>query len=112
MTDAALARDRLGQDAAQERRGDGELQAREIIRHRARQADLAHDHQRMRAERPQHVAQLGLDRRDPAATFTVIGKKLIRNEVMTAGKVPIPNQITRIGTTATLGMLLKAIRSG
>ena len=37
----------------------------------------------------------------PVATFTRIGKNEIRKAVMIAGTVPMPNQITRMGTTAT-----------
>ena len=48
----------------------------------------------------------------PTATFTRIGKKAIRKAVMIAGTVPTPNQITRIGTTATFGMELKPISAG
>jgi len=48
----------------------------------------------------------------PVATFTRIGKNEIRNAVMMAGTVPMPNQITRIGTTATLGIELKPISTG
>ncbi len=48
----------------------------------------------------------------PVATLTTIGKNEIRNAVSTAGTAPMPNQITRIGTIATLGMLLKPISSG
>jgi len=48
----------------------------------------------------------------PVATLTTIGKNEIENAVRTAGTAPMPNQITRIGTIATLGMLLKPIRSG
>jgi hypothetical protein len=48
----------------------------------------------------------------PVATLTTIGKNEIRNAVSTGGCQPTPNQITRIGTTATLGMALKPISSG
>ena len=48
----------------------------------------------------------------PVATFTTIGKNEIRKAVSTAGTQPMPNQITRIGTTATFGMALKPISSG
>src|SRR4030095_4958113 len=48
----------------------------------------------------------------PVATLTTIGKKQIRNAVRTAGTVPMPNQTTRIGTNAALGMLLNATSSG
>ena len=48
----------------------------------------------------------------PAATFTTIGKKANMNAVIIAGGVPIPNQITKIGTIATLGTELNAISSG
>src|SRR5215218_11410266 len=48
----------------------------------------------------------------PVATFTRIGKKEIRNALMIAGTVPMPNQITSTGTTATLGIELKPIRIG
>ena len=34
------------------------------------------------------------------------------NAVIIAGIVPIPNQITMIGTSATLGMELKPISTG
>ncbi len=42
----------------------------------------------------------------------MIGKNEIRNAVITAGTAPMPNQITRIGTTATFGMELKPISAG
>src|SRR5215469_11276465 len=48
----------------------------------------------------------------PVATLTEIGKKATRKAVSTAGTVPIPNQRTRIGTTATLGMELNPISTG
>ena len=48
----------------------------------------------------------------PVATLTTTGKNEIRKAVMIAGTVPMPNQITRIGTIATLGMALNATISG
>src|SRR6516225_8724871 len=45
----------------------------------------------------------------PVATFTTIGKNEIRKAVSTAGTMPMPNQMIRIGTTATLGIELKPI---
>ena len=48
----------------------------------------------------------------PVATFTRIGKNASRNAVMTAGTVPMPNQITSTGTTATFGTELNAISAG
>jgi hypothetical protein len=48
----------------------------------------------------------------PVATFTTMGKNEIRKAVITGGTQPTPNQNTRIGTTATLGMELKPTRSG
>ena len=48
----------------------------------------------------------------PVATFTTIGKNEIRKAVRTAGIQPTPNQITRIGTTATFGIALKPTSSG
>jgi hypothetical protein len=39
--------------------------------------------------------------------LTTIGKNEIKNAVSTAGIARMPNQITRIGTIVTLGMLLK-----
>ena len=48
----------------------------------------------------------------PVATLTTTGKNEIRNAVITAGTVPMPNQMTRIGTTATFGTELKAMRRG
>ena len=48
----------------------------------------------------------------PTATFTRIGKKAMRNAVMIAGMVPTPNQITKMGTTATFGMELNPINAG
>ncbi len=44
--------------------------------------------------------------------FTMIGKKLMRKAVNTAGPTPIPNQTTKIGTNAALGSALKAVISG
>ena len=48
----------------------------------------------------------------PVATFTTIGKNEIKNAVSTAGTTPIPNQMIRIGTTATFGIELKPIITG
>ena len=48
----------------------------------------------------------------PVATFTTIGKMHRIIAVNTAGTVPAPNHSTKIGTTATLGMLEKPISSG
>src|SRR3546814_9462713 len=45
----------------------------------------------------------------PVATFTTMGKNEIMKAVMIAGMVPMPNQITSTGTTATLGIELKPI---
>ena len=44
--------------------------------------------------------------------LTVIGKKEIRKAVSTPGPRPMPNQTTRMGTTAALGTALKATISG
>ncbi len=49
---------------------------------------------------------------NPVATLTAIGKKLIRNAVSTAGTTPMPNQMTRTGTIATLGIELKPTSMG
>jgi len=46
------------------------------------------------------------------ATLTTIGKKLMRKADRMAGTVPMPNQMTRIGTSAAFGMELKPINSG
>ena len=48
----------------------------------------------------------------PVATFTTIGKNDSVIAVRIAGTVPAPNHSTKIGTTATLGMLEKPISSG
>ena len=48
----------------------------------------------------------------PVATFTTMGKKQIRHAVRTAGRLPMPNHTTRMGTNAALGMLLNATSSG
>ena len=48
----------------------------------------------------------------PVATFTVIGKNEITKAVVIAGIVPRPNHTTKIGTTATFGMLEKPTSSG
>ncbi len=48
----------------------------------------------------------------PVATLTTIGKNEITKAVSTGGSQPTPNQITRIGTTATLGMELNPTSSG
>ncbi len=48
----------------------------------------------------------------PVATFTTIGKMHRIIAVSTAGTVPAPNHSTKIGTTATFGMLEKPISSG
>ena len=44
--------------------------------------------------------------------FTAIGKNAMLKAVMIAGTVPIPNQITITGTSATFGIELKPIRTG
>ena len=44
----------------------------------------------------------------PVATFTTIGKMHRIIAVSTAGTVPAPNHSTKIGTTATFGMLREA----
>ena len=49
---------------------------------------------------------------NPVATLTAIGKKLIKKAVRMAGGEPIPNQITKIGTSAAFGTLLKPTRNG
>jgi hypothetical protein len=41
-----------------------------------------------------------------------MGKNEIRNAVRMAGTSPMPNQTTRIGTTATFGIELKPIITG
>ena len=48
----------------------------------------------------------------PVAMFTAIGKNATLQAVMIAGTVPMPNQITMIGTKATFGIELKPISSG
>ena len=48
----------------------------------------------------------------PVATLTTIGKNEIRNAVMIAGLVPMPNQMISTGTTATLGTALNPTISG
>ena len=48
----------------------------------------------------------------PVATLTTIRKNEIRNAVKMAGMVPMPNQMMRMGTTATFGTALKAIITG
>ena len=48
----------------------------------------------------------------PVATFTTIGKMHMIIAVSTAGTVPAPNHSTKIGTTATFGMVAKPISSG
>ena len=49
---------------------------------------------------------------NPVATLTTIGKKEIKNAVITAGISPNPNHRISTGTTATLGMELKPISIG
>ena len=44
--------------------------------------------------------------------LTVIGKKLMRKAVSTAGPTPMPNHTTRIGMKAALGKALKAVIKG
>src|SRR5258707_1260246 len=51
-------------------------------------------------------------RRLSAATLTTMGKNEITKAVMIAGTVPIPDQITISGTTATFGIELNPINSG
>ncbi len=46
------------------------------------------------------------------ATFATTGKNDSMNAVTTAGTVPVPNQMTKIGTSAAFGTLLNATRSG
>src|ERR1700733_2681364 len=48
----------------------------------------------------------------PVATFTTIGKMLMIIAVSTAGTAPAPNQRTKIGTTATFGIVANPISSG
>ena len=48
----------------------------------------------------------------PVATLTTMGKNEIRKAVSTGGTQPTPNQMMRIGTTATFGMALKPTSSG
>ncbi len=48
----------------------------------------------------------------PVATFTTMGKMQRIIAVSTAGTVPAPNHRTKIGTTATFGMLEKPTSSG
>jgi hypothetical protein len=48
----------------------------------------------------------------PVATFTTMGKTHRIIAVSTAGMVPAPNQRTKIGTTATFGMLENPTSSG
>ncbi len=48
----------------------------------------------------------------PVATFTVMGKKLIRQAVMMAGTAPMPNQMISTGTIATFGIELNPISTG
>ena len=48
----------------------------------------------------------------PVATFTTTGKNESKNAASTAGTVPTPNQMTRTGTSAAFGTLLKPIRIG
>ena len=48
----------------------------------------------------------------PVATLTTTGKNESMNAVITAGTVPTPNQMTRIGTKAAFGTLLNAIKIG
>src|ERR1700730_2732359 len=48
----------------------------------------------------------------PGATLPRVGKKAMRKAVMIAGMVPTPNQITKMGTTATFGMELNPIIAG
>ena len=48
----------------------------------------------------------------PVATFTTMGKTQRIIAVNTAGMVPAPNQRTKIGTTATFGMLEKPTSNG
>ena len=44
--------------------------------------------------------------------LTMMGKKLIRKAVSTAGPTPMPNHTTRMGTKAALGRALKPVISG
>ena len=48
----------------------------------------------------------------PVAMFTVIGKKLIRNDVRMAGPAPMPSHTTRMGMKAALGSALNAVIKG
>ena len=65
------------------------------------------------AEGAQYIlAALRLGGRQPRGDVDTIGKNEIRNAVKMAGMVPMPNQMMRMGTTATFGTALKAIITG
>src|SRR5690242_10202791 len=48
----------------------------------------------------------------PVAIFTAMGKNAMLQAVIIAGTVPIPNQMTMIGTKATFGIELNPIMMG
>ena len=66
-----------------------------------------------RAERAQHVLELGLERREPGGDVDDDREEADqeRGEDRRA-RVPMPNHTTRIGTNAAFGMLLNATSSG
>jgi len=64
------------------------------------------------AERPHHLQQLGFDVAKAVAILATIGKNDSMKAVMTAGTVPAPNQITKTGTKAAFGTLLKPTSNG
>ena len=50
--------------------------------------------------------------RSPSYALTVIGKKQIRAMISNFGKIPKPNQTTRIGASTTIGIVCEATRRG
>ena len=49
--------------------------------------------------------ELALAARRPRVAFTAIGKKQARPATIVGAVIPTPNQMSRIGATATSGML-------
>ena len=60
VADAAVGRDRFGNDGAHERLGHRHFQRREEIRHGARQSDIGENVELAGLERPHHVFELRL----------------------------------------------------
>ena len=54
----------------------------------------------------------GSTERRPSSVLTVIGKKQISAMIASFGPIPKPNQTTRIGAMAMIGIVCEATSSG